>query len=314
MLSWAAAATTLTLQATLTDWPALQQDAALLWSSLGVSLDPPAQLLALYAAVWAGGLGYSYALIPATFPAPRAQATTIEVPRRSRHMPQHQLALVDYSYVLLNTMCMPGIFYHFFSLMRTWGFDPAAPPLFGVYPASPMQLLLETAPALAAHLSLYFLTYEFIYYWWHRAMHEVPALYTWVHKHHHQQTYPDRAALDTFNTGCVESQVGLYLQLGVLWACGLLGADDLPAGIWFFTIAGYLSVLEHDKYARTLGDVWRADEHHMHHAFVKCNYSPYTTVWDKVFGTFKPFEVKRRRSSMNPDGATLVANGTLPVA
>ena len=41
---------------------------------------------------------------------------------------------------------------------------------------------------------------------WHRAMHEFPVLYKWVHKHHHQQTYPDRAALDTFNTGCIESQ------------------------------------------------------------------------------------------------------------
>ena len=38
-------------------------------------------------------------------------------------------------------------------------------------------------------------------------MHEVPVLYKWVHKHHHQQTYPDRAAIDTFNTGCIESQV-----------------------------------------------------------------------------------------------------------
>ena len=38
-------------------------------------------------------------------------------------------------------------------------------------------------------------------------MHEVPVLYKWVHKHHHQQTYPDRAAVDTFNTGCIESQV-----------------------------------------------------------------------------------------------------------
>ena len=32
------------------------------------------------------------------------------------------------------------------------------------------------------------------------------------------------------------SQVGLYLQLGVLWAGDrLLGVHDLPAGIWFFT-------------------------------------------------------------------------------
>ena len=30
----------------------------------------------------------------------------------------------------------------------------------------------------------------------------------------------------------------------------------------------------------------------MHHAIAKCNYSPYTTLWDRVFGTYKEFEVK----------------------
>ena len=36
-------------------------------------------------------------------------------------------------------------------------------------------------------------------------------------------------------------------------------------GIWFFTIAGYLSVLEHDKFERTLPfDLWRADEYPYH--------------------------------------------------
>ena len=56
---------------------------------------------------------------------------------------------------------------------------------------------------------------------------------------HHLQKYPDRAAVDTLNTGCVESQLGLYLQLATLLACDrLLGVASLPAGIWFFTIAG----------------------------------------------------------------------------
>ena len=186
-------------------------------------------------------------------------------------------------------------------------------------------------------------------------MHEFPVLYKWVHKHHHQQTYPDRAALDTFNTGCIESQarrlrppssvlrtpysvlrtphsvqlavaarpdltltwpspephpspdphpdpgphpdlplplplplllppqIGLYLQLAVLASWGELGLANLPAGIWFFTTAGYLSVLEHDSCERALPfDLWRADDHHMHHAYFKCNYSPYSVVWDKV--------------------------------
>jgi len=125
-------------------------------------------------------------------------------------------------------------------------------------------------------------------------MHEVPFLYKWVHRHHHQTQYPDRPAIDTFNTGCVESQLGLYAQIGVLWLCGaVLGVEDCAAGLWFITLAGWLSVLEHGHFERRLPfGLFSADEHHMHHAFVKCNYSPYFTIWDKVFGTHKaPFDV-----------------------
>ena len=119
-------------------------------------------------------------------------------------------------------------------------------------------------------------------------------LFRWVHRHHHQQTYPDRGLVDTFNTCCIESQVGLYMQLGVLWAFDRgLGYSSLPGAIWFFSIAGLLSVLSHDNMDRALPfDLWRADEHHMHHAIAKCNYAPYTTLWDRVFGTYKEFEVK----------------------
>ena len=69
-------------------------------------------------------------------------------------------------YIALNSLCMPGLFYHFLCLMRTWGLDVAAPPMFGIYPTtlSP-ALLTETAPQLVAALSLYLLSYEFVYYW-----------------------------------------------------------------------------------------------------------------------------------------------------
>jgi hypothetical protein len=96
----------------------------------------------------------------------------------------------------------------------------------------------------------------------------------WVHRHHHQQTYPCRPALDTLNTGAIEAAVGSYLQLAVLWACGsLLGVVHVPAALAFFEIAGWLSVLEHDRFVRELPfGLWKVEEHHMHHAFVKCNY------------------------------------------
>eukprot|EP00966_Prymnesium_polylepis_P274979 6353688-Prymnesium_polylepis.1 len=142
---------------------------------------------------------------------------------------------------------MPGLFYHFVCIMRSWGLDFGAPPLFGIYPASVNELVTQCLPEAAATMALYFVVYEFVYYHWHRAMHEVPTLYTWVHKHHHQQTYPDRPAIDTLNTACLESQLGLYMQLAVLYLGDqLFGIANLPAGIWFVTVAYLRSV----RYAR----------------------------------------------------------------
>jgi len=304
LLSWATAATTLSLQALLTDQAGLGQDAAAFCAFLCGSLpggatciqDPALQHLTLYVTLWLNIVGSSFLLIPNLYPTQQAvddrgNLLAAEVPQRYSRMAQHELNRVDCSYIALNTLCMPGFFYHFFCLLRSWGYtwDSAVEQLTVGSVADLTHLLCGTGGAFA----VYMVSYEFLYYWWHRAMHELPALYTWVHKHHHQQTYPDRPAVDTFNTGCVESQLGLYSQLGVLWACHtLLGVSNGLGAVWFFTLAGWLSVLEHDKFERTLPfDLWSARDHHMHHAFVRCNYSPYSVLWDKVFGTFKPFEI-----------------------
>jgi sterol desaturase/sphingolipid hydroxylase (fatty acid hydroxylase superfamily) len=303
MLSWSAGLGTLALQVLMTDWAQLTHDAEYGFGWL--IGDPAGQVLALFSTLALTTLGSSFFMMEQTFPPEMSPVDAggerhpLRVPRRSQGMEQHQLNRIDYSYMLLNALCMPGLFYSFVGIMRSWGFNPAAPPLFGIYPdvstvPGAQQMLTQTLPQGAFALALYFVSYEFIYYWWHRAMHEVPALYTWIHRHHHQQTYPDRPAIDTLNTHCVESQVGLYMQLVILVAWDkILHIASLPAGIWFFTIAGYLSVLEHDSAERSLlYNFWRADEHHMHHAFVRCNYSPYSTLWDKVFGTHMAFSVK----------------------
>ena len=36
-------------------------------------------------------------------------------------MPQHALTAVDLSYIALNSLCLPGLFYHFVTLLRSWG-------------------------------------------------------------------------------------------------------------------------------------------------------------------------------------------------
>mmetsp|Transcript_129333 Transcript_129333/g.241935 ORF Transcript_129333/g.241935 Transcript_129333/m.241935 type:complete len:442 (-) Transcript_129333:341-1666(-) len=322
LFSWASGALTLGLQAQFTDWQQLKQDAEFVsdfihGNLLGNSFWDGSAVPEIYVLLYMVVIGSSFAFFPNAWPAQtkeNAQGRRIpmEVPHRHKNMKQHKLTSVDHSYMILNSLCMPGLFYHFITLMRSWGLDLSAPPLFGIYPPSVDQLISETVPELVGSLTLYMLTYEFVYYWWHRSMHEIPTLYKWVHKHHHKQTYPDRAAIDTLNTGCFESQAGLYMQLAVLWLCGKsLGVASLPGACWFFTIAGWLSVIEHDKFERALPlDLFRADEHHMHHAFVRCNYCPYSTVWDRVFGTYKPFEVMQ--SKQNDDDRAGLDSDPLP--
>jgi sterol desaturase/sphingolipid hydroxylase (fatty acid hydroxylase superfamily) len=49
----------------------------------------------------------------------------------------------------------------------------------------------------------------------------------------------------------------------------------------------------------------------MHHAFVKCNYSPYGSLWDRVFGTFKPFEVRSKDKALRVEAFNELGDDTL---
>ncbi|EOD32846.1 hypothetical protein EMIHUDRAFT_230210 [Emiliania huxleyi CCMP1516] len=214
-LSWAAGGLTLLLQHHFTDWTQAGADAAYLSQRLqdvgvGPLPQPDLQVALLWAYLYAMSVGVSFAM-PGIVPAAQSKADA----EGASEPLKHALTAVDLSYIALNSLCLPGLFYHFVTLLRSWGLDFDAPAC-GIYPEKPLLLLTETLPELAMYLPLYFITYEF-----------VPVLYKWVHKHHHQQTYPDRAVIDTLNTGCVESQVGLYSQLALLWAFGKLGLDRL---------------------------------------------------------------------------------------
>ena len=43
----------------------------------------------------------------------------------------------------LNSLCMPGLAYHFICLIRGWGLDLTSPPLFGIYPPSAAELVTQ---------------------------------------------------------------------------------------------------------------------------------------------------------------------------
>mmetsp|Transcript_37073 Transcript_37073/g.50176 ORF Transcript_37073/g.50176 Transcript_37073/m.50176 type:complete len:412 (-) Transcript_37073:154-1389(-) len=299
ILSWGTGIATMCLQILITNKQQLAEDANLLRSKIShmdilliSDQNPTAEQLALYSFICLnltvfGSLYFLFQLSPNAM---------IEIPRRQKYMLQHQLNEVDYSYIILNILCLPGFFYNYFCLIRSFYLsDPGGISSSRFLHGDGMDITeVARSPVITVVVTvlifmLYSLVYELIYYLWHRAMHETPWLYKWVHKHHHQQMYPDRPTIDTFNTSCVESQLGLYLQLIVPWFISLFGVYDWSAATAFMLLAGLLSVLEHDKYGRSLPfDLWKAEDHHMHHSFLKCNYSPYSTLWDKKFGTFKP--------------------------
>ena len=166
LLSWSTALTTMALQAACTSHSQLALDAASFWSAVGVQLEPVAQLAGLYATLWATSIGYSFLLMQNTYPAETetdALGSQIpkEVPHRSADMKQHQLTAIDYSYVALNSACMPGFFYHFVCIMRSWGFDADAPPFFGIYPADPAVLTAGLAGGMVIHPARHHAAYTY---------------------------------------------------------------------------------------------------------------------------------------------------------
>eukprot|EP00966_Prymnesium_polylepis_P288815 6671154-Prymnesium_polylepis.1 len=108
LLSWATAATTLSLQALLTDQAGLGQDAAAFCAFLCGSLpggatciqDPALQHLTLYVTLWLNIVGSSFLLIPNLYPTQQAvddrgNLLAAEVPQRYSRMAQHELNRVD---------------------------------------------------------------------------------------------------------------------------------------------------------------------------------------------------------------------------
>ena len=88
VLSWAAAAMTMAAQAVLSSHAQLAQDAASLCSALGIQLEPAAQLGAMYVALWATGIGYSFVLMQKASPFATTSTCILRPPTR-RRAPAH---------------------------------------------------------------------------------------------------------------------------------------------------------------------------------------------------------------------------------
>jgi sterol desaturase/sphingolipid hydroxylase (fatty acid hydroxylase superfamily) len=126
----------------------------------------------------------------------------------------------------------------------------------------------------------------FVFYWWHRARHDVDFLWRVFHQVHHS---PSRIEVMTaFYKHPVEIAADSILSSALLFS--LLGASPL-AGAWFnvFAVTGEYFYHSNLRTPRWLGYFLQRPEHHsVHHQLDlhDFNYGD-ITWWDRLFGTFR---------------------------
>jgi sterol desaturase/sphingolipid hydroxylase (fatty acid hydroxylase superfamily) len=139
-------------------------------------------------------------------------------------------------------------------------------------------------PALGVGVA--YLVHTFVYYWWHRARHQVPLLWRWVHQVHHS---PARIELITsFYKHPIEILVNGVLSSAVLYI--VVGLDPATASATML-VNGLAELVYHwnVKTPHWLGYVIQRPESHLvHHQYGlhRHNYAD-LPIFDMLFGTFR---------------------------
>lgn len=141
-------------------------------------------------------------------------------------------------------------------------------------------LLGQVGGAIAGYLVI-----TFIYYWWHRARHEVPVLWRLLHQVHHSAQRIE--VLTTFYKHPAEIAINSVLSSAILYVlCGLS-----PEGATFAILLTAMAELFYHWNVRTpywVGFVLQRPESHcIHHrrGWHRQNFSD-LPLWDMLFGTF----------------------------
>lgn len=131
-----------------------------------------------------------------------------------------------------------------------------------------------------------YLVHTFIYYWWHRARHQVPLLWRWVHQVHHS---PARIELITsFYKHPIEILMNGVLSSAVLY----IGVGLDPAAASATMLVNGLAELVYHWNVKTphwLGYlIQRPESHLVHHQYGshRHNYAD-LPIFDMLFGTFR---------------------------
>jgi sterol desaturase/sphingolipid hydroxylase (fatty acid hydroxylase superfamily) len=138
---------------------------------------------------------------------------------------------------------------------------------------------------VVADMLIGYVSLTFVYYWWHRARHEVPFLWRWFHQVHHSATRIE--VITSFYKHPVEVLVNGVLSSLIVYA--LLGLQPTAAAL-AVTLTGLAELVYHwnVKTPYWLGFVFQRPESHcVHHQRGRHtgNFSD-LPLWDMLFGTF----------------------------
>jgi lathosterol oxidase len=129
--------------------------------------------------------------------------------------------------------------------------------------------------------ALFVVVSEFLIYWAHRILHEVPLLYRLIHKPHH-----DFIAVDSF-TGAAFHPVDAFIQGFPYFAMPFFIPlhENFVLAALLFVMCWSVSIHDRVTFAR-----WRfvngAGHHWIHHTKFVFNYGQVLTFMDRLFGTY----------------------------
>ena len=160
--------------------------------------------------------------------------------------------------------------------------------VFGLYFLLYEHRLLEIVTGAAAWVLLFF-SEDFVYYWWHRASHEVRFLWA-AHENHHSSEYFN------YSTALRQSYTTPFTVPVFYWVLPLAGFHPLMmltqvsiSLIYQFWIHTELI----DRLPPWFEAVFNTPSHHrVHHGanveYLDRNHGGILIVWDRLFGTFEP--------------------------
>lgn len=141
---------------------------------------------------------------------------------------------------------------------------------------------------------------DLTYYTGHRIVHKVPALYNFVHKHHHKESHPRRGWIDTCNAHPTDFfYTGiLTCPISCLWALPANSVHIVAVGIAMWSVS-FVGALGHSRADINIG-VFNSRFHAGHHSLTFCNYAQNIELWDRLFGTYRDISMKGAKQVPKP--------------